>query len=442
MATHGERIRELAAGNSVALEKIPLGGALEARKLIGGSVQFYWRYTEDKKTRREPIGTYDSSAPPKSLQPTARGYSIQAALERARELAKENIDTPGGIVAARERKRTAAAEAHRARVAQLRYSLSALCDMYVRHLKAQEKVAWRDVENLFDNHVTAAHPEIAALPANEITKHHVMQMLRSLTQVEKKTAARKLRSYLHAAFACAARADSDADLPAEFIGFKVEANPVEATAAIKGKADKNPLSVQELQAYWRALKNENGVTGAALRLQLLLGGQRIQQLARLTAYDVNDEELQLVDRKGKRVEPRIHLLPITRPVQAELSQLPKKGFVLSSDDGETAMHSTSLSGWANEVAERAKIDAFQLKRVRSGVETALAALRVPPFIRGQLQSHGIGGVQDTHYDAYAYIDEKREVLVLLHRLLEGLPVQKWHTPAKKAHATAAKKVSA
>lgn len=438
MTTHGERIKELGAGNSAVLEKIPLGGSLEARKLAGGGVQFYWRRTEEKVTRREPIGAYDSSAPPKSLQPTIRGYSIQAAMERARQLAKENIETPGGILAGRERARQAAAADMRARLAQLRYSLSALCDLYVAHLKAQEKGSWRDVENLFRNHVKDAYPEIAALPANEIKKPHVMQMLRALTDVEKKTAARKLRSYLHAAFGCACLADGDAELPAGFIGFQVETNPVEATAAISGRADKNPLTIEEMQSYWRELKNENGVAGAALRLHILLGGQRTQQLARVTAADlINGEALQLLDKKGNR-KPRVHLLPLTKPVKAELVLLPKKGFKLSTDDGETAMHSTSLSSWANDVAARAKIEDFQMKRVRSGVETALASLRVPPFIRGQLQSHGIGGVQDTHYDAWEYLDVKREALELLYRVLEGLPVKNWHEAAK---GTARKKAA-
>lgn len=434
MATHGERIRELAPGNSVALEKIPLGGALEARRLAGGGVQFYWRYTEDKRTRREPIGAYDSSAPPKSLQPTARGYSIQAALERARQLAKENIETPGGLLAGRERARLAASAVHQARANQLRHSLSALCDLYVKHLKAQGKVDWRDVEYLFANHVKEAFPEIAQLPANEITKLHVIQMLRRLTEAEKNTTARKLRSYLRAAFACAAVADSDALMPGEFIAFKVSVNPVETTAAIRSKADKNPLSIEELQAYWRELKASNGVTGAALRLHVLLGAQRTQQLNRLTSADINGTTLQLIDKKGKREEPRVHLLPLTKPVELELAQLSAKGFVLSTDGGETAMYPTSLSGWAADVAARAKIKDFQLKRVRSGVETALASLRVPKFIRGQLQSHGIGGVQDAHYDAYEYLDEKREALELLHRLLEGKPVRKWHAAAPETRA--------
>jgi hypothetical protein len=37
--------------------------------------------------------------------------------------------------------------------------------------------------------------------------------------------------------------------------------------------------------------------------------------------------------------------------------------------------------------------------------------------RGQLQSHGIGGVQDTHYDAHSYLPEKRKALQVLYRHL-------------------------
>ena len=70
------------------------------------------------------------------------------------------------------------------------------------------------------------------------------------------------------------------------------------------------------------------------------------------------------------------------------------------------------------MGERAQIDGFQLKRVRSGIETLLAAARVDKQIRGQLQSHGTGGVQDTHYDAHTYLPEKEDALVALYRALE------------------------
>ena len=47
----------------------------------------YWRMTLSGKTLREPVGSYDPSASPKSLQPTPRGYSIQAAIRAAEVLA-------------------------------------------------------------------------------------------------------------------------------------------------------------------------------------------------------------------------------------------------------------------------------------------------------------------------------------------------------------------
>ena len=83
------------------------------------------------------------------------------------------------------------------------------------------------------------------------------------------------------------------------------------------------------------------------------------------------------------------------------------------------MHPSSLSAWASIVGERAGVEGFQLKRVRSGIETLLAQNRVPLQFRGQLQSHGIGGVQAASYDAYEYMKEKREALTLLHRLLNS-----------------------
>jgi hypothetical protein len=87
------------------------------------------------------------------------------------------------------------------------------------------------------------------------------------------------------------------------------------------------------------------------------------------------------------------------------------------------MHPTSISKWASDVAERSGMENFQLKRVRSGIETMLAAAGVTKHIRGQLQSHGIGGVQDQHYDAHEYLPEKRKAMDLLLRLLEKQSVK-------------------
>jgi integrase len=420
MSTAGQRLRELPKGKSLVLEKIPGGGSLEARRLSSEAIQFYWRYTSDKKTERIPIGLYDSSAPPKSLSRSNRGFSIAAALECARELAKANQSTPGGLRAERKRQEAKREQEAAFKAAREKYSLKSLCLDYCAWLKKQGKWSHKEALNIFENHLFKAVPKTAAKPAAEVEKREIVAAVRMLTEAGKGATARKLRSYLRAAYACAVKADSDATLPSSFISYDVPMNPVEATAAIRGTIDKNPLSGAELRRYWKALANEEGVIGAALRLHVVTGGQRLAQLARLCAGEgVTDSEIKLVDPKGKRAQPREHLLPLTRAIRDELRRLPTSGFALSTDGGKTAMHPSSLSKWAAEVGRRAGIKDFQLKRVRSGIETMLAAARVDKQTRGQLQSHGIGGVQDTHYDAHTYMPEKQRALQVLYRMLRA-----------------------
>lgn len=404
--------------------KIEYGGSLEARRLNSGNVVFYWRHTERGKTERTPIGNYDSAAPPKALKPTTRGYSVAAALEAARELAKRNSEVPGGLRAEKQRAAAAAVAELQERDARVRYTLAALYAEYCNWLKSSGKPSWREAEIIFANHVQDPLPALAARPAGDVQKRDIVEALRKVTEAGKTATARKLRSYLRAAYACALRADSDATLPAAFITFNVVTNPVEGTTAIKGRPDKNPLTIQEMRRYWNVLKSEEGVVAAALRLHLLTGAQRVAQLARVENKHIKDGVLQLFDSKGKRTSPRPHLLPITKPVRNELARLAPSGFLLSTDAGTTPMHPTSLSAWASELAARAGIEDFQLKRVRSGVETELARLGIPLHIRGQLQSHGISGVQATHYDAHEYLDEKRNALDALYGALEATETKK------------------
>ena len=71
-----------------------------------------------------------------------------------------------------------------------------------------------------------------------------------------------------------------------------------------------------------------------------------------------------------------------------------------------------------------QIDAFEPKRLRSGIETALASLGIGREIRAQVQSHGLGGVQDRHYDDHDYMGEKRAALQALIDLLNSHPAAK------------------
>jgi hypothetical protein len=76
-----------------------------------------------------------------------------------------------------------------------------------------------------------------------------------------------------------------------------------------------------------------------------------------------------------------------------------------------------MAAWARAIVGQS-IDAFQLKRLRSGVETLLAAKGISREVRGQLQSHGLTGVQARHYDGHDCMREKRGALDRLLNELE------------------------
>ncbi len=61
------------------------------------------------------------------------------------------------------------------------------------------------------------------------------------------------------------------------------------------------------------------------------------------------------------------------------------------------------------------IEGFQLKRVRSGEETLLAANRISREIRGHVLSHDLTGIQARHCDGRDYLPEKRRALGVLAR---------------------------
>jgi hypothetical protein len=67
-----------------------------------------------------------------------------------------------------------------------------------------------------------------------------------------------------------------------------------------------------------------------------------------------------------------------------------------------------------------------LKRIRSGIETLLAAAGVPRDVRGHLQSHGLTGVQARHYDGHDYMSEKRQALgIVVKTVCATRPAANW-----------------
>ena len=416
-------LRSLDVGAFLTIEKLASGGSLQARKLTDGSVQFYWRFSHEGRTHREPIGAFDPGAPPKKLEPSRHGYSTAAARERCRQLATQHLQRKhsGGLREARVEERAAFEERKVAQAERATRTLARLFEIYVGHLRSQGRRSHADAANIFRNHVAEAWPKIAEKPAAEVKAEDVLDILRRLVERGHGRTANKLRAYLRAAYQCAIDVRAVATLPVAFRAFQIETNPVASTKRDPAfdTADKRPMSVEELRAYWAFIKPIKGPRGAFLRLHLLTGGQRVQQLIRLRWLDVTADAITIYDGKGRPGRPaRAHVVPLLAKATATLREFPRAGeFVISTSGGRLPIEPSTASNWAHETVAEA-MPGFQLKRVRSGVETLLASQGVSREIRGHLQSHGLTGVRYRHYDGHDYLPEKRRALELLFEAVE------------------------
>jgi hypothetical protein len=141
---------------------------------------------------------------------------------------------------------------------QQRYTLRALCGAYSDCLDGKGKTqSARHARSIFKCHVFEAHPDIAALPAKDISPDHVATMVRKVVEEGKDRTAGVLRSYLNAAFNASRKARFDAKLPSSFIAYQVQANPVEPIATIAVQRGDRTLNADEMKAYMAALSDDD-----------------------------------------------------------------------------------------------------------------------------------------------------------------------------------------
>jgi hypothetical protein len=141
--------------------------------------------------------------------------------------------------------------------------------------------------------------------------------------------------------------------------------------------------------------------------------------------DVTDDALTIFDGKGRPGQgPRAHQIPLVKVVREDLARLKRDGeFAVSTTAGKKPISVRTLAGWAHDIVG-ASIEDFQLKRIRSGIETLLASMGVSREVRGHLQSHGLTGVQARHYDGHDYMPEKLGALDILVKELCGTEILK------------------
>ncbi|HET6804809.1 MAG TPA: tyrosine-type recombinase/integrase, partial [Frateuria sp.] len=242
--------------------------------------------------------------------------------------------------------------------------------------------------------------------------------------------AAKVRSYLQAAYNAGIKARQSAKASPELRALKITTNPARDLATIEGASATRDraLSLAELRAYWRRIKTLPDHEGAALRFHLLTGGQRLDQLARVTLsdYDHDQKTITIRDPKGRRKDARAHLVPLIPAAEEAMQAMAAERlgpFIFTVTAGERGVTYPTMNkrcaavSKAMEEAGELPGGYFTLGDLRRTVETRLAAEGTSREVRAQLQSHGLGGVQARHYDRHEYLQEKREALLTLWRLL-------------------------
>ena len=358
---------------------------------------------------------------------------------RLRGLAEQGIDPRAGE--AQEKATKAQAEAEKERAAK--FTFGALMADYANELERQGKTSHAKVRGIFKLHLIEGAPKLAATPAALVTAEQVADLLRGLSEAGKERTAGKVRSYCRSAFEMARTSKLSLQVPVHFKSYGVQHNPAAETVAIKLVPDKNPLMPVHLRQYWQAIEPLQGVRGAVLRLHLLTGGQRIEQLRQLIRSNVGEGAITLLDAKGRTGRgARLHtipLLPAAREALNTLLALNPGEFPLSVDGGASPVSAKAIADWAKDAAAGVDwvpadkpVGQFQAKRIRSGVETALASLRVSQETRGHLLSHGVTGVQAVSYDGHDYAPQKLEALETLHRFLTETSASVVHISSRVA----------
>jgi integrase len=201
--------------------------------------------------------------------------------------------------------------------------------------------------------------------------------------------------------------------------------PVAKMAATFHKVGERTLTEKELRFYLIRLELIPALMQRlALELQILTGGQRIEQLLRLTHSDINGEKFTLFDPKGKRVQPRVHTLPLLPEITACIGLLKELSPIavgnangsLFSSTGGSILNATTLSKLVNGISvsmldSKESLLPFRGGDIRRTCETIMAGeLGISKDTRAQLLSHGISGIQDVVYDKANYLSSKTTAL--------------------------------
>jgi integrase len=305
---------------------------------------------------------------------------------------------------------------------------------YVELLQSKGKESARAVETTLHKNVKDTFPKLWKKQATEINLDDCVKIIGKLVDENKRRQADKLRSYIRTAFSEAINARGNVNAPLSLREINVTTNPARDMRKVDGSSntDDRVLERPEFVAYWDHVKELPEPARSVAMLHVLTGGQRQAQLARVTLKDVDmtSKSITLYDNKGRREKARRHVVPLLPEAIECIKRLTIAGdYIFSCNGGISPVNVKYLGDIVSEINDKMEKSGELLKGrfkagcIRASVETRLAdrPYRVSSDVLAQLLSHGLGGVQNRHYQRYDYFEDKFEALEMLNRMVEGLP---------------------
>jgi len=305
---------------------------------------------------------------------------------------------------------------------------------YVEMLEAKGKKSAGNVKTQIAADIEKKQRKIWSKRAAEIDLDDCVKIVATITDKGKLRQADKIRSYIRSAFSEAIKARGNVNAPAKLRNMNIKMNPARDMVKVEGssQARTRALSLSEFQAYWSHVKEQPEPGRSIMMLHVLTGGQRMDQLARAGLHDIDNDTqtLTLLDFKGRRSEPRRHSIPLLPEARACIDRITGAGeYVFSCDGGIRPINKKYIGERVDKIrdamkeAEELEGGHFTPGTIRATIETRLAAkpYRVSSDVLGQLLSHGMGGVQQRHYQHHNFHEEKLEALEMLQRMVEGQP---------------------
>jgi hypothetical protein len=420
-----DQLADLVPTQELRLCRILPTGSLYARRDKKGEVTFTWRWMLNGKNERETIGLWDRDINTTRIARSDKGWSCRGAIRAAEAMAQDNETNKelGGFRAVND---AMLRDEQREREALEHQSLGNLMTDYANYLDSRTPGAGRDIRGAVATHVEQAFPAIYNKPATAVIADDIIKILAKINHGGYRVLSRKLRAGMRAAYATALKAPVQPDIPRAFLIYKIYMNPVAMVGAPqppKGR-DKAPIKALDLagmRAYWDILNEKEGgkddFQRQVLKLHLLTGAQRPAQLMRLLTKNITDTHITIYDTKGKGAAVRLQPIPLTDLARKALMACnPQQTYALSTCGGFKPIDKITPGKWAKAIVGD-RIPGFQLKLVRSGVESVLAEWEMNKEHRGRLQSHGVAGVQDAHYNAFEYMAPKLGLLEVLEAIL-------------------------